>query len=142
MIAIAKMIGITPLIATLIGMCVFCPPYCFLPTTRLAYWIGILLSDSFMKTMKPIIRTNTTSTRGTTRAYFESDLICSNIERTLEGPLETIPAKRIMEIPLPIPFSLILLPSHTTSCEPATNAVTITIAANTPEAPSVYLTAP
>ena len=51
---IAKMIGITPLIHIFIGICVFCPPYCFLPTTRYAYCIGIRLSASIMKTMKPI----------------------------------------------------------------------------------------
>ena len=54
---IAKMIGITPDIQTLIGMCVLCPPYCFLPTTRFAYCTGIRRSASFMKTMPTTIAT-------------------------------------------------------------------------------------
>ena len=37
MIDTAKMIGITPAIATLIGTWELCPPYIFLPTTLFAY---------------------------------------------------------------------------------------------------------
>ena len=33
----AKMTGITPPVFTFRGICVLVPPYCFLPTTRLAY---------------------------------------------------------------------------------------------------------
>jgi DNA-directed RNA polymerase subunit alpha len=44
----AKIMGITPDIFTLIGRCVLCPPYIFLPTTLLAYWIGILRSASWI----------------------------------------------------------------------------------------------
>ena len=35
--------GITPEVFTLSGKCVLCPPYIFRPTTRFAYWMGILL---------------------------------------------------------------------------------------------------
>ena len=36
-IELAKMIGMTPLIPTLIGIYVLCPPYILRPTTRFAY---------------------------------------------------------------------------------------------------------
>ena len=37
----AKMTGMTPAILTFMGRNVLCPPYCFLPTTLLAYCTGI-----------------------------------------------------------------------------------------------------
>ena len=40
----ANIIGITPAIASFNGICVFCAPTIFLPTTFLAYCTGILLS--------------------------------------------------------------------------------------------------
>ena len=49
----AKITGITPAIASLSGMCVFCPPYIFLPTTFFAYCTGILLSACCTNTTPP-----------------------------------------------------------------------------------------
>ena len=43
MIADAKIGGMTPAWLILRGRCVDCPPYILLPTTRFAYWTGILL---------------------------------------------------------------------------------------------------
>ena len=51
----------------------------------------------------------------------------------LVGKRETIPANRIMEIPFPMPYSVICSPSHITSAEPEVNVSTITIAAHTLE---------
>ena len=50
---------------------------------------------------------------------------------TALGRPETIPAKSIIEIPLPIPFSLIRSPSQMIIDAPATKQATITIAERT-----------
>ena len=47
----------------------------------------------------------------------------------LTGKREIIPAKRIMEMPFPMPYSVICSPSHIISAEPEVNVSTITIAA-------------
>ena len=46
------------------------------------------------------------------------------------GIRERMPAKSRIEIPLPMPFSLICSPSHIISAEPAVKTSTMTIAAN------------
>ncbi|MNR08404.1 hypothetical protein D3C85_1245570 [compost metagenome] len=43
----------------------------------------------------------------------------------LVGIAETIPAKMIMEIPLPIPYSVICSPSHIKKAVPAVNTIAI-----------------
>ena len=53
MIEEAKIGGITPDVFTFKGKCVDCPPIIFRPTTRLAYWIGILRCPPSVKTMAP-----------------------------------------------------------------------------------------
>ena len=64
-IELAKMIGITPDILTLMGRWVDWPPYIFLPTTRFAYCTGILLSASFMNTMTQIMARKMMTNSGT-----------------------------------------------------------------------------
>ena len=41
------------------------------------------------------------------------------------GPRQTIPAKMISEIPLPIPFSVICSPSHMMKAVPAVSVITV-----------------
>ena len=128
-IELAKIIGITPDIFTLIGRCVFCPPYIFLPTTRFAYWIGILLSAFVIQTMNmimPIIKAisardigiphHLKPVAGNTRFHKDANIL---------DILAIMFAKRIMEIPLPIPLSLIFSASHITRDAPAQKHATI-----------------
>ena len=51
---------------------------------------------------------------------------------TIPGMLEMMLANRIMEIPLPIPNSVICSPSHMTRAEPAVNAKMMTSAGRRP----------
>jgi hypothetical protein len=44
---------------------------------------------------------------------------------TASGPLQTIPAKMIRDIPFPIPFSVIVSPSHMMKDVPAVNVMTV-----------------
>ena len=55
-----------------------------------------------------------------------------NIATIVSGSLEMILANRIMEIPLPIPNSVICSPIHITTEEPAVNASTMTTAGRKP----------
>ena len=133
----AKMIGITPPAATFIGMLVLCPPYIFLPTTRFAYCTGILLSASVKNTTSAIAAI---AIRSITAAITvpialnepPSITYVLTTELTAVGILDTIPAKIIIEIPLPKPFSVISSPSHTINAVPAVNVNTITKNDNTP----------
>ena len=58
-----------------------------------------------------------------------------------EGSRAMMPANRIREIPLPIPFSSMRSPSQTTSMAPAENASTMAMPEIQPAAPLVYFTA-
>jgi hypothetical protein len=62
----AKITGITPAVLMRSGMCVDWPPYTRRPTTRLAYWTGILRWPSCISTTAAvtatIIRTIATKT--------------------------------------------------------------------------------
>ena len=49
-----------------------------------------------------------------------------------DGPREMMPAKRMIEIPLPIPFWVMCSPIHIISAVPAVNAMMMTMAAHTP----------
>ena len=141
------MIGITPLMQTFIGICVFCPPYCFLPTTRLAYWIGIRLSASFIKTIKPtsnIINARYASEMKTYLPFCPCSILSFASfprYRASFGNLAAIPAKSMIEIPFPIPLSLMRLPIQTTMSAPATKSAMITAAAKYISLPAVYLSA-
>ena len=53
-------------------------------------------------------------------------------ELTVEGIREIMEANRIMEIPLPIPNSVICSPSHIMKAEPAVKVMTITMPVSTP----------
>ena len=66
----ARMMGMTPDMLTLIGMKVFCPPYIFRPTTRLAYWTGMRRSALVMSTISAIMARNSTRMMGTKITYF------------------------------------------------------------------------
>ena len=51
---------------------------------------------------------------------------------TMAGMPEMMLANRIMEMPLPIPNSVICSPSHITTAEPAVKASTMTMAGRKP----------
>ncbi len=134
----AKITGRTPLMFTLMGMKELWPPYILRPTTRLAYWTGMRRSALFIKTMKAISKRKTMPVRGTHSHIMPPVLNISLPRRsTEEGTRETIPAKRMREMPLPMPFSSMRSPSQTTSMAPAVKAAMMVTAARAPEAPEV-----
>ena len=126
----AKIIGITPAIANLSGICVFCPPYIFLPTTFLAYCTGTLLSASCTKTTAA---TNNTAPKTIAIAIsipvvLTPSVVTINLHNVTnpDGILEMIPTKIIIEIPFPIPLLVISSPNHISTDVPATNDITTT----------------
>ena len=119
----AKITGITPAIANLSGICVFCPPYIFLPTTFFAYCTGILLSASCTNTTPatsitaPIIIPNAVISP----VVLNPALVNTKLYKvvTTAGKLEIIPINIIIEIPFPIPLLVICSPSHISKAVPA-----------------------
>ena len=126
----AKIIGITPLMRTFMGSVVLAPPYIFLPTWRFAYCTLRRRSEFEKNTVSTIMSRRTATARKTYRYCIPPILRSAIILRRSGAPLETIFAKRIMEIPLPIPFSSIRSPVHMTSDAPAVRQATITTPAN------------
>ena len=53
---LAKMMGITPVLFSLMGSVEFCPPYIFRPTTFFAYCTGRRRSELVINTMSITIR--------------------------------------------------------------------------------------
>ena len=125
----AKIIGITPAIASFNGICVFCPPYIFLPTTFFAYCTGILLSASCTNTtaatsnIAPKIIPNASNNP----VVLNPALVNANWYNVFKafGNEDIIPTKIIIEIPFPIPLLVICSPSHIRSAVPVTNERTI-----------------
>ena len=121
----ANITGITPAITNLIGICVFCPPYIFLPTTFFAYCTGTLLSASVTNTtpatinIAPIIIPNTINSPVVEKPA-EVNINLYNDTTPLGNPA-IIPIKIIIEIPFPTPFAVICSPNHISSAVPATN---------------------
>ena len=147
--ALAKMTGITPLMATLTGRKVLWPPYILRPTTFLAYCTGMRRSASFIKTMTQMTTRNSTTNSGARTRYWPavealsipSCMYCHTVPK-VTGSRATIPANRMMEMPLPTPLSLICSPIHMIRAVPAVKVSTMTKATNTPAKPSVYSTMP
>ena len=146
----AKMMGITPVIFTFRGRWLDWPPYIFRPTTRLAYCTGMRRSAFWMNTMNTTmasipIRIATTPTGWsrnapsvvTPLAQFCTPTIIYSI---MEGPRDRMPANRMIEIPLPMPNSVICSPSHMMKADPAVKDTMITMAAHQPGTPVVSST--
>ena len=64
----------------------------------------------------------------------------TTMELIMDGPRDTMPANRMMEMPLPMPNSVICSPSHMTKAEPAVKVKTMTMAAQMPFTPAVSMT--
>ncbi len=98
---------------TFTGMKVDWPPYILRPTTRLAYCTGIRRS-ALVIMMIATISTRKSAIIKTTETMLEKLYSFRRIYRpnptTAEGPRETMPEKRMSEMPFPIPFSSIRSP--------------------------------
>ena len=106
-------------------MCVFCAPTILLPTTFLEYCTGILLSANVTNTT-PTTKTNTAKTNKIALinpTVLNAPLTTTNVPNCViaAGIDETIPANINIEIPFPIPFVVILSPSHASNWDPATS---------------------
>ena len=127
----AKMIGRTPLMFTFIGRCVLWPPYILRPTTRLEYCTGRRRSASLTSTM------STMSSRApryisTKTHQARSPLATLLIWRMMEfGKRATMLTNRMIEMPLPMPNSVICSPSHMMRAEPDVKVRMMTMAAQT-----------
>ena len=114
------MIGITPAAFTFKGIYCLAPPYCLLPTILFAYCTGIFLVPCTNKIAAPITNNkNTTSIINIIRP----PLLFATLDTTscikASGKRAIIPIRMINEIPLPIPLSVILSPSHKINILPA-----------------------
>ena len=97
-----------------------CPPYTFLPTTRLAYETGIFRVPCVNNTTKAITA-NIIPSRITSLRIPRTPSLIRVISVTITfGTRETIPTIIIKEIPFPIPLSVIRSPIHIKSIVPVT----------------------
>ena len=114
------MIGITPAAFTFKGMYCLAPPYCLLPTILFAYCTGIFLVPCTKRIAAPI--TNNKNTISIIN-IIRPPLLFATLDTTscnkASGKRAIIPIKMINEIPLPIPLSVILSPSHKINILPA-----------------------
>ena len=125
----AKITGMTPAVLIFNGILLEFPPYIFLPCIFFAYCTGILRVPEFSMITSTTIRTITAiMITAATTAGAISLLVtnCLNSPVSSCGILETMLIVRTMEIPLPIPFSVIFSPIHIKNALPAVNA-TITV---------------
>ncbi len=125
MIACAKMIGITLAAFTFSGMYCLTPPYCLLPTMRLAYCTGILRTPctSMMAAAVTATRNNNSSN---SRINPPGASISRSYSATSEwGRRAMIPIRMINEIPLPIPLSVIRSPSQSTNMLPPARMIVV-----------------
>ena len=74
----AKMMGMTPLMFTLMGMWVDWPPYIFRPTTRLAYWTGRRRSELEMNTISTTSASRPRTITAIIQGGREADCMASN----------------------------------------------------------------
>ena len=111
----AKMIGMTPAWLTRRGRNGLPPWYIRRPRTREAYWTGIRRWPSLMKTIAA------TATIATTTKQHACDRVraLEEADDRRSGSGDTMPAKMMKLMPLPIPFSVISSPSHIRRIEPA-----------------------
>jgi hypothetical protein len=115
--ACAKMIGITPAEFNFRGIKSRLPPYSLLPITCFAYWIGILR----VACVKAI--TATTIPKRANISIIKNIAFPGNLSDTSDtranGSLDTIPIMISIDIPLPIPLSVIRSPNHIQNIVPA-----------------------
>ena len=123
----AKITGITPAVFTFSGIWLDWPPTIFLPCIFFAYCTGILLSASFRRITRIIVTIITARMMIPAKAPFATVLFFTkSLNRPTRsfGTLERILIIRTIEIPFPIPFSVIRSPTHIRNAEPAVRAVT------------------
>ena len=136
----AKMMGMTPDMFTFMGRWLLWPPYILRPTTRLAYWTGMRRSASLTKTIRTMIAI---APRNISTATHQRRLPLAMLRMLVKmavGKREMMLANRIMEMPLPMPNSVICSPSHMISAEPEVKVRMMTIAAQTlPSASAVRM---
>ena len=124
----AKITGITPAIASFNGICVFCAPTIFLPTTLFEYCTGILLSACCTNTTPAtkIIAPITIPIASNNPVVLNIPLATIRFHSvtTPPGNPEIIPTKINSEIPFPTPLFVIWSPSHINIDVPVTKPTT------------------
>jgi len=121
----AKIGGITPEVLIFNGRWVLCPPYILRPTTRLAYCTGMRLCPCSTKMMKPTTPTINKSKSTAMKICISPVDSRRNVFAIAAGRRQTIPAKMIRDIPLPMPRSVICSPSHMIKAVPAVRVITV-----------------
>ena len=124
----ANIIGITPAITSFKGICVFCAPTIFLPTTLFEYCTGTLLSACCTNTTAvtnikaPIIIPN--DIKSPVVLNTPEPIIKFQIVVIAPGNPDIIPTNIIIDIPFPIPLFVISSPSHINKAVPAIKEIT------------------
>ena len=116
------MTGITPAVFTFKGIFEVWPPTIFLPCTLLAYCTGIFRVPSFKIITSTTIAMMIAIMIAAARIAVAGALPntnCSNRVFKSSGSLEIMLITRTIEIPFPIPFSVILSPTHIRNALPA-----------------------
>ena len=117
---LAKITGITPAWLTFSGMYVEDPPNCLRPTIRRAYCTGIRRCACSMK-MTAAITTRPTRTTSENTSY---PWVCL-IPHSAAGNVEITEVKMRIDIPLPMPRSVMSSPSHMMTAVPAVIVMTM-----------------
>ena len=121
MIACAKIIGITPEAFNFNGINCLAPNifFSYSPEAVLrAYWTGIFLTAITSSTLSSIITNQITSSISTNINEDEANS-CANDK----GNVAIIPTIINIDIPLPIPLSVIFSPSHIANTQPVTRMI-------------------
>ena len=131
-IELAKITGITPAELILSGKKEAFAIDWVWPPDFPECWTGIFLFDNSMNVTKLIINNQANTYKRNWKIPVSSFPVPQALETHVPnavtiwlGSVETIPAKIIIEIPLPIPFVEIWSPSHITNIEPANIITTI-----------------
>ena len=125
--ACAKMIGITPDALTLSGRNCLTPPYCLLPTIRLAYCTGIFRVPCTSRTVATMTASNkaiSTMKKMAPPPVLEATLELNSASNA-NGKRAMIPMVMRIEIPFPMPLSVIFSPSHIQNIVPAVSTTTV-----------------
>ena len=129
---LAKIGGITPAVLSLRGMCELSPCVIRLPCCRFGYWMMIRRCARSMKTTNTTTPTAISMNMMIMTAESEPCRPISNSWPTAAGPVATMPAKMMSEMPLPTPRAVTCSPSHIRKIVPPTRVMTVEARKNRP----------
>ncbi len=122
----------TPEVLTFSGMNELSPPMMRLPTWRFGYCTSRRRCERSMKTMKTIAPISTARMTTSMKALSCPVLFSDSRLPSVRGRTATIPAKIIIDEPLPMPREVICSPSHIRNSVPPVRVKQVEIRKNGP----------